>query len=301
LRATNGDVYEGEFRVPAVRVETSFGNSDLPVKTIRSIRVSVAGGLAQLPPGVVALWSGEGDGSDSAGGNNALLTAISFEKGKVGQAFSFNGTSSFAKVPASPALNVGQGQGLTISAWIKPSDIDRSNPIAEWNNGAGSWGVHFHLSNQAFEGTRGPGQLYANLVDSTGRWHQIDSPANTVAANVFQHVALTYDKASGMALIYLNGAVVARQNLGSFTPQTSYDLYLGRRASPANEPWTFAGLLDEITLYNRALSGDEIQAICTEQNNGEPLSAPAALSPAAVPGIMPAMIGPGGGDGGRRD
>jgi hypothetical protein len=273
LTATNGDVYEVQFAAPAVRVETSFGKSDLPVKLIRSVRVSVSGRPAQLPPGVVGLWSGEGDGSDSAGTNNALLTAISFENGKVGQAFSFDGTSSFAKIPASPSLDVGQGQGLSILAWIKPSDVDRANPIAEWNNGAG-WGVHFHLSNQAFEGTRGPGQLYANIVDTSGRWHQIDSPAGTVAANEFQHVALTYDKASGLALIYRNGVVVARQNLGSFTPHTSFDLYLGRRAWA--EPWTFAGLMDEITLYNRALSGAEIQALCTAQNNGEPLPAAAA-------------------------
>jgi len=38
-------------------------------------------------PGLVALWSGDGDGNDSVGGNTATLTDISFEEGKVGQAF----------------------------------------------------------------------------------------------------------------------------------------------------------------------------------------------------------------------
>jgi hypothetical protein len=54
-----------------------------------------------LPSGVVALWSGDGNGKDSAGWNNGTLTDITFAKGKVGQAFHFNGKSSFIKIPAS--------------------------------------------------------------------------------------------------------------------------------------------------------------------------------------------------------
>jgi hypothetical protein len=43
LTATNGDVYEVQFAAPSVRVETSFGKSELPVKLIRSVKVSAAG------------------------------------------------------------------------------------------------------------------------------------------------------------------------------------------------------------------------------------------------------------------
>ena len=50
-----------------------------------------------------------------------------------------------------------------------------------------------------------------------------------MVTNVFQHVALTYDKTTGVAVLYRNGVVVATANLGVFTPQTSFDLYLGKR------------------------------------------------------------------------
>ena len=55
------------------------------------------------------------------------------------------------------------------------------------------------------------------------------SPGGILSTNSFQHVALTYDKGSGLAVIYLNGAMVISNNWGSFTPQTTYPLNIGRR------------------------------------------------------------------------
>ena len=48
--------------------------------------------------------------------------------------------------------------------------------------------------------------------------------------------------------------------MGSFTPQTGYDLFLGRRPS-SDLPAYYQGLLDEVSLYSRALSGAEIAAL----------------------------------------
>ena len=87
-----------------------------------------------LPPGLVSLWSGEGNGSDSVDGNKAVLTDISFEEGKVGRAFSFNGTTSTITIPASPSLDIGADAGFTIMAWIKPLDVNGLHPIAEWSD-----------------------------------------------------------------------------------------------------------------------------------------------------------------------
>jgi hypothetical protein len=78
-------------------------------------------------------------------------------------------------------------------------------------------------------------------------------------------VALTYDQASGNAQLYLNGASVASADFGSFVPKTAVPLHLGRRPTSCYETWPgmvpFAGRLDEISLYSRALSVTEIQAI----------------------------------------
>jgi hypothetical protein len=218
------------------------------------------------PSGLVSWWPAEeGNANDVIGTNNGVLEGvIGFGAGEVGQAFLFNNTNADVRVPASASLNVGAGSGFTVEAWINPSDVSQFHPLFEWNNGNGAWGVHFHISANA-----GPGSFYANIVDSGGGWHQFSSSIAPLTTNVFQHVALTYDQASGVATIYYNGTVVVQQNLGSFTPLTTYDLYLGRRPSGGADTSTFAGLLDEPSLYNRALSSNEIIAIYNAGSRGK--------------------------------
>ena len=54
--------------------------------------------------------------------------------------------------------------------------------------------------------------------------------------------------------------MVADQEIGSFTPETAFDLYLGRRPFVVDGN-SFNGILDDVSLYRRALSGSEISAI----------------------------------------
>ena len=267
LTTSNGDVLSVQFTMKAIRIETAFGSVKLSANLLKRIQVSPMGRLSKSRPGLVALWSGEGDGDDSASGNNPTLMDISFADGQVGQAFNFNNANSSIKIAASSSLNVGAGPGFTIMAWVNPSDISKPNPITEWNNG-GAYGVHFYIT------TTYPGNLYANIIGSDGSGHLIYTTSAVVKANVFQHVALTYDKASGVGTLYCNGAVVLQQALGSFTPQTPYDLDLGRRPLTRGETYAFAGFLDEVAIYNRALSAEEIKAIGVEENHGEPLPPP---------------------------
>ncbi|HEY2329016.1 MAG TPA: LamG domain-containing protein [Verrucomicrobiae bacterium] len=273
LTATNGDVYEVQFAAAMVKVETSFGKTELPVKLIRKITAAAMGRSGQLPSGLVALWSGEGDGADSVNGNNATLTDISFADGKVGQAFSFNGTSSYFEIPDNQILDVGSGEGFTVSAWIKPSNVYGIYNIIEWNDYLCAFEIGQHPSDQ--------GILLASVFDSDRNNHFLRSGAGTIVANVFQHIALTYDKASGVGTLYVNGTVVAQSQLGSYVPLTKGGLRIGYRPSNPGD-WSynrfFVGLMDEISIYNHALSASEIQSICTEQNNGEPLPTPAPVS-----------------------
>ena len=227
------------------------------------------------PSGLIAWWPGEGNANDIVGANNgALVGGVSFAPGEVGQAFVFDAADQVVRIPASLALNVGTGSGFTIEGWINPVDVSQPYPIVEWNNGTDSWGAHFWIDpNQPFQtepGTEcGPGELYANIVDDGGGWHQFSSGSGILTSNVFQHVALTYDQASGEAAIYCNGVIIAQATLGTFTPATSYDFCLGARLAPADDLHSFAGLMDEFSLYNRALSSNEIAAIYNAGSAGK--------------------------------
>jgi hypothetical protein len=273
LTATNGDVYEVQFASPAVRVETSFGKTELPIKLIRSIKVSALTRPGQLPAGLVGLWSGEGNGDDSVNGNNMVLTDITFADGKVGQAFSFNGTSSHIEIPDNPVLDVGAGDGFTVTAWIKPSRVDGIYIGIEWCDYLCVFEIGQTPSDQ--------GVLDASVFDSDRNNHFLITRPRTIVPNVFQHIALTYDKASGIGTLYVNGTIVNQSHLGSYIPLTKGGLRIGFRPGVPGQ-WSynrfFTGLMDEIAIYNRALSVTEIQEICTGQNNGEQLPPPPIVS-----------------------
>jgi hypothetical protein len=220
------------------------------------------------PTGLVGLWRGDGNGYDSAGTNWAtFINGVGFSTGEVGQAFTFDASSAAVRVPAAASLNVGTGAGLTIEAWIKPSNADLEQNLVEWNNGQGFVGAHFTLSVPSTGG--GPGSLWGNLVDISGVTHQISSTTNLVVSGVYQHVALSYNKSTGVATLYLNASVVAQTNVGSFTPYTASDLYVGSRPSGVFAGLFYGGAIDELGLYNRELSTSEIQSIYNAGTSGK--------------------------------
>lgn len=220
-------------------------------------------GCVPPPSGLISWWPGDGNALDLLGVNNAVGEGpLMFASGEVGQAFDLNGSSSYVVCPASPSLNVGTGNGLTIECWIDPTDVNSGHPLLEWNNGS-SIGAHFWISGTV--GGSVSGDLYCNLIDTQNNYHTLQTSSGLVRPNTFQHVALTYDRSSGSANLYLNGTAVATQGLGVFTPQTSYNLYFGYRPGAAY----FGGLIDEVSLYNRALSASEIQSIYAAGSAGK--------------------------------
>ena len=239
-------------------MSTGGGTSSTPPTTGTPVTTNSS---VPVPPGLVSWWRGEGDAKDAYSTNDGVLTeGVSFAAGEVGQAFCFTNAGQALVVPASASLDVGAGDGFTLEAWINPSDNLGTYPIFEWNTGS-SWGVHFYVADgQPGNPNSGPAELYANVVDHFGGAHQLSSAGGVVASNVFQHVALTYDKTSGAATIYYNGQMVSQANIGAgMIPSTSYDLWIGYR--PSNEHLAFPGLIDEPSIYNRALTSGEITSI----------------------------------------
>ena len=217
-------------------------------------------GCTAVPPGIVGWWRGEGNAFDSAGTNDgALLNGTTFTVGEVGQGFHFDGITNAVRVPGSTNLDVGKSTGLTLEAWVNPSDTGNGHPVIEWSRDVGGapYGVHLWVGHPS----RPPGYFYANIADTAGNWHVIDSGQTVIQSNIFQHIAVTYDKASGIACLYLNGSIINQSTLGTFTPQTSYNLYFGERPPGDINSRLFAGVIDEISIYGRALGSNELQSI----------------------------------------
>jgi len=225
-------------------------------------------GCLPPPTDLVAWWPLDGDGRDPVGADPGVVLGDGlFVQGEVGEGLHFDGANDSVHIAASPTLDVGKGAGLTFETWIKPSTVAFQQPLFEWNDNQGNIQSHFWISVELGQG--GPGSLLANLADSTGGYHWFSSTPGFVTTNNFQHVAFTYDKASGMARLLYNGQVVREENLGSFAPATSSDLYLGFRPSGTAAGNRFFGVMDEASIYGRALSPEEVLGIVQAGRQGK--------------------------------
>src|ERR1044071_89407 len=232
---------------------------------VLSLSLRAQTNCASVPDGIVSWWAAEGDASDTTGTNNGVLQGgLTFAAGEVGQAFSMNGSSSYVSVPASSSLDVGSGNGPTFECWIRPDDLSGGHAIPEWNNGSGGIGAHLLISIPAYGGL---GSIFANLRDPSGSDHYFSTSPGILTLSNPQHIALTYDRSSGVATIYYNGTAAATQSFGTVTPQTSYTFYLGKR--PSETSTVFKGLMDEASLYSRALSSAEILTIYNADSFGK--------------------------------
>jgi hypothetical protein len=231
------------------------------------------------PAGVAAWWSGEGDASDQAGTNNGTLRGgVTFGPGQVGQAFSFDGASGSVLVPDSPALRF--TNAMTVEAWINPKSWGGTTReiVSKWFGGASqqSYTTSIDTSGRAYVLVSNDGRTSASNVD----YMVVFSP-NTVPTNQWTHFAATYDGSS--LKLYLNGALQSQAPwTGGIFPGTA-PLAIGA----ANSQSFFNGMIDEPTLYNRALSLAEIQAIYNAVASGKCGLPPSIVVPPKSQAVRP--------------
>jgi hypothetical protein len=221
---------------------------------IGAVEVQSAEPPNAIPASLVSWWRAENNLLDTVGTNHgAADSVILYGAGKVGQAFQQFPLvgGGFVRVPASASLNVGAGNSFSLEAWINLPDTTTQYPLVEWNNG-GAIGAHL-WANVVYSGIGTQGCVYASLDNSVP--HTFATPAVLQPAT-WHHVVLTYDKSSG-AVIYVDGVSRVQAASIGVTSATGYDLYIGKRPGSLE----FSGLIDEVSLYNQALSGSEVAVL----------------------------------------
>jgi hypothetical protein len=255
LSTANGDLLTVSFVASEFAVKTSFGKVNLSVDLVCKLSVS-AGGTGANPPGLVALWSGDGAANDSVGGNHgALHGGVSFASGKVGQAFNFNGIDSYVNVPSSPAIKM--TGPFTIVAWInylRTSGVG-NNAVSVVTKGIDAattmdWGLGIS-----------PGQKLRPYAQIGADWIYFDCDT-ILNTGVWYHVAMVYNGTNIQG--YVNGTLDGSKTVSGVLQATDYPLRIGTYASVL-APGFFPGEIDELAIYNRALSASEIQTIYAEQ------------------------------------
>ena len=223
------------------------------------------------PSGLVSWWQAEGNANDTVDSNSGiLLNGATFAPGRVGQAFSFDGTNDYIRVTDRPNLHF--TNALTIEAWLFPTSLGgyHHEVVSKWD-----W--HYPGAQKGYTTTVMPDGRIGFGVCNDGYCSEgpvVGSSAsayrtNSLPVNQWTHFAATYD---GSALtIYVNGILEGQTAYnGGIFPGTN-DLLIGAALADAGggalSP--FAGLIDEPATYNRAVSSAEIQAIYNAGSAGK--------------------------------
>lgn len=204
------------------------------VESVASDEVVVTIDPPATLPGLVAAYA-----MDTAPGT--ATGAVPAAAGKFGGAFSFDGNGDYITIPDSNPFDL--QPGMTLEAWVRPTRVD------DWRT--------VLLKER-------PGQLAYALYASAegGPWAEVTagtqrhaSTNTALPVNTWTHLAATYD--AGTLRLYVNGTQVASVAVSGALFNSSGPLKIG-----GNGIWGewFSGLIDEVRVYERALTGAEIQS-----------------------------------------
>jgi len=220
------------------------------------------------PSNMLGWWPGDGTTNDLQGGNNGMwVGTAAYAPGEVGSAFSFDG-SSYVTVGNPSSLNL-TGNQVTLDGWINPSAA--KNDVVYFGKtayGENDYVLIFQFNEvTAMIKTSAAGEviLGSSLVPPLNQW---------------THLAFTYD---GTTMnLYANGALISTGTTSGNLVADSPEFAIGGRAiDPFGRGFRFPGLIDEVEVFNRALSASEIQAIYAAGSAGKcksPQQQPTTLS-----------------------
>ncbi len=219
-------------------------------------------------PDLVAAYSfNEGSGltaSDASGNGNtgAIGSATWTTAGKHGGALSFDGAG--ARVTVSDAASLDLTTAMTLAAWVRPSIT-----ISYWSDVIYKGNDVYYLS--ASTPNRRPaagGTFTEPPLEGT----------STLIVNDWTHLATTYDGAT--LRLFVNGVEVASRAQTGPIATSTFPLEIGGDSLYGQ---SFAGAIDDVRVYARALSASEIQA-AMNQGVGAPV-----LSPPYACGLGPEL------------
>jgi hypothetical protein len=210
--------------------------------------------------GLVGYWPFNGNAKDESGnGNDGIVRGIVGARDRwaaVNSALSFDSTNSAVTIP--PSITFNSLESFSIIVWLNLASTSES-PVLEWNTNSQEQ-THVWVNTTRF-GWLGPG---ISIYDTAGARRCIVSAAPNFISSKWYCLAVTYDRATGTVSVYTNGNINVQQSVEKVKPAMTGNLCIGYRPTGTIYPAVFNGLLDDIRIYNRALSVPEIQSLYHE-------------------------------------
>jgi hypothetical protein len=238
------------------------------------------------PDGLVSWWSGEIDASDSEDGNDGSLTnGALVSSGFVGNAFELDGDDDMVLVP--DAANLRPSSNLSMAAWVNFAAAEGT--LYGGAQSLAGQGLQFILFKSNSRSERGLGsnngyglgrrsrtfRFLARAADASITYFKVSNPGDLIVENQWYHVVGTYD--GSQASLYVDGTLQSHQGdipaNGAALDHSAHPLVIGRTAQDGGTDEidfdaAFVGSIDEVMLFERALTAAEVAAIHAAGTSG---------------------------------
>lgn len=218
--------------------------------------------------GLVGEWAFDGNANDTSGNGNdgtvngATLTSDRF--GNANSAYSFDGVED--SILTTGTIGISGSQSRTVSAWININNFH--DTTGEGNMSFVKWGSEVNGQLNELMATGDQTIWWPRSIVFHGHWEDFYSDDNFTTTDSWYHVAFAYD--GSMGKIYLNGTLNSQSSLNLNTTDTAVSFGVNPDAiiNPPGSDWNkyFDGVIDDIRIYNRALSSGEITELYNEPN-----------------------------------
>ena len=223
------------------------------IKPLRGIRLDKSHPLNR---GLVACYLfNEGDGKIvqdlSGNGNHGTIHNMAFpptaasgwNAGRRGTALDFDGANDYVEITNNPSLNFGVGESFSVQAWVKFAGSDASQTIYRSSTAS----AKFILERRS-----------GGLVRFQIRGTNVTSTTNINDGN-YHHILGIRNGSTGVLSLYIDGVsegTPTGTDTGSVTDTANH-----RIGARQNDTELFNGIIDEVRIYNRVLSAEEIKQL----------------------------------------
>ena len=266
-------VLPGQTFTMDIRLELNEAHRNIDPTTI-ALEPVVIGGVGrevlgpapiQPPAGMVGWWPGDGNAEDIVGGNHGAPPFADFVEGMAQQGFGLDGISDHILVPDNNgAFNI--TGDVTVDLWAKRTafgaefgnEMISKSGVGQQGNSGDAFDMWFRRSNV----------VAAGALNTNGSYDIIVGPV--VGDSDFHHYA--YVRNGNRHMLFMDGEVVASGDLTADVADTSgIPMTIGafRLLDESGFCCRFGGVIDEVEVFNRALSAAEVTAIYNAGSAGK--------------------------------
>jgi len=214
--------------------------------------------------GLVAYYSfDEGTGNIaydiSGNGNNCTIYGAKWTKGKYGSALQFDGVDDYVDIPDSTDFTFDATTSFTIEVWMKTSYVGYGAIVSNYSGTTEFFRVYTDANGIGFDFRDANGNFVDVNPSGTGSWKYLNGG--------WHHIVAKRDVSTGKAYVFVDAKLIKSvDDITNTVIDSDSNLRIGRNV---NGIYPFHGTIDEVRIYNRVLSPEEIRY---HYNRGRPVA-----------------------------